>query len=64
MKNDVADTQLDGKPVSANHTEPVRSRPLKNWKHEKFANLVVAGTEAGKPTLSPDLSPIARITTA
>ena len=45
MKNYAADTRLDGKPVLANHTEPARSRPFKNWMWEKFAVLVVAGTE-------------------
>jgi hypothetical protein len=45
MKNDAADTRLDGKPVSANHTEPARSKPLVNWKYEKFVRLVVDGTD-------------------
>jgi hypothetical protein len=42
MKSEAADTS----PVLVNHTDLVSSRPLKNWKHEKFAVLVVAGTDS------------------
>jgi hypothetical protein len=39
-KNSDADSLLAGKPAT-----PRSSRPLRNWKHEKFARLVVEGTE-------------------
>jgi hypothetical protein len=46
-KNADVDALLDGKPAAVNHSEPLRSpsRPLRNWKHENFARLVVGGTE-------------------
>lgn len=46
MKNDAADARSDGKTAPANHIAPARStrRPFKNWKHEKFASFVAAGT--------------------
>jgi hypothetical protein len=52
-KNGDEDAPLDGKPTMVNQSEPAApssadrrsSRPLKNWKHEKFARLVVAGTK-------------------
>jgi hypothetical protein len=46
MKNDAADGLVDRKQAPANHTEPVRSKPLVNWKYEKFASLIVAGTDS------------------
>jgi hypothetical protein len=48
-KNSDADSLFDGKPETANRSKslatPRSSRPLRNWKHEKFARLVVEGTE-------------------
>jgi hypothetical protein len=46
-KNGDANTLLDEKPATVNHSAPLSvsaRRPLRNWKHEKFASLVVEGT--------------------
>jgi hypothetical protein len=55
-KNGDAGALLDGKPATMNQGEPLSSnaarrnstRPLRNWKHEKFAQLVAGGTEPGE----------------
>ena len=62
MKNDAANTRSGEKPATANHSEPpvalMGSRPLRNWKHEKFAVLVVGGTGLREAYVMAGFEPI------